>query len=186
MKYLWLKQHYFWVIALMCAPYLRLCRIIKATQKKCLGVGMIELSGGIHQVTVAIRDAVAPVFLLTGIGSILAVLSNRLGRAIDRARILNALPAAERLSNQDELDIIVKRTRWLRRAIGLATFAALSVCISIAALFLGVELGFNMPHVVMISFITSMFSVIFALLCFLRETILASREVIVPYKHEAN
>lgn len=146
---------------------------------------MIEISGGIHQVTMAIRDAVAPVFLLTGIGSILGVLSGRLGRAIDRARILNDFAPDERARFQDELDIIVKRTRWLRRAIGLATFAALSVCISIAALFLGVELGFNMPHLVMISFITSMFSVIFALLCFLRETILASSEVIVPYKHRA-
>ncbi len=147
---------------------------------------MIEIAGDIHQVTVAIRDAVAPVFLLTGIGSILAVLSNRLGRAIDRARILNGFSTEERARFQDELDIIVKRTRWLRRAIGLATFAALSVCISIAAMFLGVELGFNMPHVVMISFISSMFSVILGLMCFFRETILASREVIVPYKHEAN
>jgi Protein of unknown function (DUF2721) len=36
----------------------------------------------------AIQLAVAPVFLLTGIGAILAVMTNRLGRIIDRARVL--------------------------------------------------------------------------------------------------
>ena len=145
---------------------------------------MVENLGNIHQVTVAIRDAVAPVFLLTGIGSMLGVMTSRLGRAIDRARLLNEMVPEKRVKYSDELDIIVRRTKWLRRAIGLVTLAALCVCISIASLFVGVELGFNVPHVVMISFIASMFSVIFGLLCFLREIVLASREVIVPYKHE--
>ena len=145
---------------------------------------MVENLGNIHQVTVAIRDAVAPVFLLTGIGSMLGVMTSRLGRAIDRARLLNEMAPEKRVKYSDELDIIVRRTKWLRRAIGLVTLAALCVCISIASLFVGVELGFNVPHVVMISFIASMFSVIFGLLCFLREIVLASREVIVPYKHE--
>ena len=36
----------------------------------------------------AIELAVAPVFLLTGIAAILAVMMNRLGRIIDRARVL--------------------------------------------------------------------------------------------------
>jgi Protein of unknown function (DUF2721) len=137
----------------------------------------------IHEVSIAIRDAVAPVFLLTGIGSMLAVMTNRLSRAIDRSRLLNEMPPELRIRFNDELDIIVRRTRWLRRAIALATLAALCVCISIAALFVGVEMGVNMPHVVMIFFISSMFSVILGLLCFLREIVLASREVIVPFKH---
>jgi hypothetical protein len=61
--------------------------------------------------------------------------------------------------------------------------AALCVCISIATLFIGEEMRFNMPHVIMIFFISSMFSVILGLLYFLREIVLASREVIVPFKH---
>ena len=36
----------------------------------------------------AIQLAVAPVFLLSGIGAILMVVTNRLGRIIDRARVL--------------------------------------------------------------------------------------------------
>lgn len=144
---------------------------------------MIDSLKDIHEVSAAIRDAVAPVFLLTGIGSMLAVMTNRLSRAIDRSRILNDVPNEQRVSFSDELDLIVRRTRWLRRAIALATLAALCVCTSIATLFIGVEMRFNMPHVVMFFFISSMFSVILGLLCFLREIVLASREVIVPFKH---
>ncbi|MDX1916107.1 MAG: DUF2721 domain-containing protein [Methylophilus sp.] len=145
---------------------------------------MISPITDIHYVSEAIRDAVAPVFLLTGIGSILGVLIGRLGRSIDRARLLNDMPKEKRDKLQDELRIIVRRTKWLRRAIGLATLAALCVCVSIASLFISVETGFKMPHLVLIAFISSMFSVILALLCFLREIVLASREVIVPYRHD--
>lgn len=68
----------------------------------------------IRDVSEAIRDAVAPVFLLTGIGSILGVLVNRLGRAIDRARNLNGLSADQRKLFLEELDIIAVRTSWMR------------------------------------------------------------------------
>jgi hypothetical protein len=138
----------------------------------------------IHAVSEAIRDAVAPVFLLTGISSILGVLIGRLGRSIDRARLINDIQTEKRKRFNDELRIIVKRTKWLRRAIAFATLAALCVCISIATLFISVETGFKTPHIVAISFVSSMFSVIIGLLCFLREIVLASREVIVPFKHD--
>jgi hypothetical protein len=145
---------------------------------------MIANITDIHAVSEAIRDAVAPVFLLTGIGSILGVLIGRLSRSIDRARLLHDMPKEKREKFNEEFQIIVKRTKWLRRAIGLATLAALCVCVSIVSLFISVETGFKMPHLVLIAFISSMFSVIFALLCFLREIVLASREVIVPFKQD--
>ncbi len=145
---------------------------------------MINTMIEIHSVSDAIRDAVAPVFLLTGIGSILGVLIGRLGRSIDRARFLTDAPAEKRERFKDELRIIVRRTKWLRRAIGLATFAALCICVSIASMFISVETGFRMPHLVMVSFIISMASLILGLLCFLREIVLASREVIVPFQQQ--
>lgn len=145
---------------------------------------MINSAFEIHSVSEAIRDAVAPVFLLTGIGSILGVLIGRLGRSIDRARYLNEVADDKKVRFKDELRIIVRRTKWLRRAIGLVTFAALCICVSIASMFISVETGFRMPHLVMVSFIISMGSLILGLLCFLREIVLASREVIVPYKYE--
>ena len=133
----------------------------------------------IHRVSEAIRDAVAPVFLLTGIGSILNVMVGRLGRAIDRARVVNALSPDVRDEHQHELTVTVKRITWLRIAIGFGTLAALLVCISIASLFISVESGFRMPHMVLLSFLSSMGAIIIALLCFLMEILLTTKEVIV-------
>lgn len=140
----------------------------------------IENLAEIQGVSMAIRDAVAPVFLLTGIGSILSVLVNRLGRSIDRARLLNGMNVENRRKYLDEFDIIVRRTAWIRRSIGLITLAALCVCMSIASLFIEVKIGLNMPDLVSLTFITSMLLLIAGLSCFLREIILASREIIAP------
>jgi hypothetical protein len=146
-------------------------------------IKLIEITD-VHNVSVAIRDAVAPVFLLTGIGSILGVITGRLVRAIDRARHINGMECTERDSHKIELKIVVSRITWLRRAIGLATLAALSVCVSIATLFVSVESGISLSHVVMWSFIASMGSVILSLMCFLFEIILTSQEVIVDSKRD--
>lgn len=133
----------------------------------------------IHLVSEAIRDAVAPVFLLTGIGSILNVMVGRLARVIDRARFMNELTPAKRKQQRRELSINIRRISWLRAGIGFATLSALLVCMSVASLFISVESGFNMPHMVLLSFISSMGAIIVALLCFLREILLTSSEVIV-------
>ncbi len=137
------------------------------------------LTPDIHLVSEAIRDAVAPVFLLTGIGSILNAMVGRLARAIDRARALNALTKAKRQHHKHELNITIRRITWLRVAIVFSTLAALLVCVSIASLFISVESGFYMPRIVLLSFISSMLAIIVALLCFLREMLLTSKEAII-------
>lgn len=142
-------------------------------------LNMIFNSGAdIHDVSLAIRDAVAPVFLLTGIGSILGVLVNRLSRSIDRARVINAMGDEQFFQFADELDIIVQRTRWMRWSVGLFIFAGLCVAISIASVFISVGLQLNLTNFVLITFITAMCSLTIGLLCFLREIILAAKEVI--------
>lgn len=138
----------------------------------------------IHDVSIAIRDAVAPVFLLTGIGSILGVLVNRLSRSIDRARVIHAMNDQQFFKFADELDIIVKRTKWMRWSVGLFIFAGLCVAVSIASVFISVELRLNLTHFVLITFITAMFSLTIGLLCFLREIILASKEIIAPNRQK--
>lgn len=132
----------------------------------------------ILDISLVIRDAVVPVFLLTGIGSILSVLVNRLSRSIDRARIINGLPDAQFNQYENELDIILKRTTWMRWSVGLFIFAGLFVAISIVSVFVGAELRFNLSHLILTSFITAMLSLILGLLCFLREIILAAKEQI--------
>jgi hypothetical protein len=140
----------------------------------------------IRDVSIAIHDAVAPVFLLTGIGSILGVLVNRLGRAIDRARYLNALLSEQRKSFLDELDLIAVRTSWMRWSVGLFIFAGLCVSLAIASIFIGVAVNIHLSTFVLMTFITAMISLIFGLLCFLREIILASQEVITRHRQDLN
>ncbi|CAN1542362.1 MAG: DUF2721 domain-containing protein [Sulfuritalea sp.] len=140
----------------------------------------------IRDISVAIHDAVAPVFLLTGIGSILGVLVNRLGRAIDRARNLNALNADQRKVFLEELDIIAVRTSWMRWSVGLFIFAGLCVSLAIASIFIGVAINIHLSWFVLMTFIMAMFSLIFGLLCFLREIILASQEVITRHRQDLN
>ena len=116
-----------------------------------------------------IQLAVAPVFLLTGIGAILSVLTGRLGRLVDRFRALSetreTLPAAQ----SRELAILTVRARWVHWAITLCTASALFVAIVIAALFMGAVVDINPSRVVSILFIIAMSSLIVGLGCFLRE-----------------
>jgi len=55
----------------------------------------VTQDSGITAVAHVIQLSVAPVFLLSGIGAMLAVMTNRLARVIDRARALEAKATAD-------------------------------------------------------------------------------------------
>jgi hypothetical protein len=129
----------------------------------------------------AIQLAVAPVFLLSGIGALLAVLTNRLSRVIDRARSLEARhpqeEPAERRELESRLATLSERGRLISRAILLVTICALLVCTVVAALFMGAFFGFDASRLVGVVFILAMFSLIGGLVTFLREIFLATRSL---------
>ena len=116
-----------------------------------------------------IQLAVAPVFLLTGIGAILSVLTGRLGRLVDRFRVLTETVSKLPAIQARELNILTVRASWVHWSITLCTASALFVAIVIGALFLGAVVSFNPSRIVSIMFITAMTSLIIGLGCFLRE-----------------
>ena len=116
-----------------------------------------------------IQLAVAPVFLLTGIGAILSVLTGRLGRLVDRFRVLTETAESLLPSQARELNILTVRAVWVHWAITLCTASALFVSIVIAALFMGAVVDINPSRIVSIMFIIAMASLIIGLGCFLRE-----------------
>ncbi|WP_109014397.1 DUF2721 domain-containing protein [Novimethylophilus kurashikiensis] len=126
-----------------------------------------------------IQLAVAPVFLLTGVGSILAVLSNRLARIVDRYRALNNASEAVRQAHDVEMSVLMRRSKWVNRAITLCTCSALLICIVIAALFVGAQMSVDPSNAVSLLFISAMVALISGLLCFLREIFLATGSIIV-------
>ena len=137
-------------------------------------MGEIEISSIAH----VIQLSVAPVFLLSGIGAILAVMTSRLGRIIDRARTLEAqLEAAppDRVSRiEADLDTLTHRARLIGPAITLCTATALLVCTVIAVLFLSAFLHFDASVPVALLFIASMLAFFLGLLWFLREILVAT------------
>ena len=136
------------------------------------------------EVSAAIRDAVAPVFLLTGIGSFLGIVVNRLGRTIDRARYLNALTVEQGKRFLNEFDIIRKRVTWMRWSVGLFIVAGLCISMSIALIFIGVAAKLNASNFILGTFILAMFALIFGIFCFLREIIYAMQEVITWHRQD--
>lgn len=126
-------------------------------------------SADVTTVAHAIQMAVAPVFLLTGVGAILAVITNRLARIVDRSRVLNASSDHKQSVHKEEIAMLALRARWVHWAVSLCTMSALFICIVIAALFVGSEIGMDPSRAVSLLFILAMLSLISGLLCFLRE-----------------
>lgn len=132
----------------------------------------------VHSVAHAIQLAVAPVFLLTGIGALLTVMTNRLARVIDRARVLEH--KLETVQGDDDggirshLKTLAYRAKLIGRAINLCTTTALLVCTVIALLFIGTFLGLDPSMPVALLFIAAMVALVAGLLWFLREIFVAT------------
>jgi hypothetical protein len=128
-----------------------------------------------------IQLAVAPVFLLSGVGAMLAVLTNRLARIIDRGRSVEAgLPSATRDAGpgmRAELAVLSQRARLINWAISLCTVCALLICGVIVSLFLGPFLRLDLSAVVAWVFIAAMIALCSALVSFLREIFVATRHL---------
>ena len=128
-----------------------------------------------------IQLAIAPVFLLTGVGTNMLVLTNRLARIIDRSRTLEdrleecegQAPAKEQAA-RDELQVLFARARKINRAIFLSTTCALLICMVVAALFVTDALDLKLASVIAGMFVLAMVSLTGSFVYLLREILLAT------------
>jgi len=131
----------------------------------------------LQDITHTIQLSIAPVFLLTALGTTLGVLATRLSRIVDRARRVEARVREEASPQRDasvrELRMLSQRVRLVHWAITAGTTAALLVCLLIAVAFLGYLLEARLATVVAVLFVAAMGAYFTALLCFLREVFLA-------------
>jgi hypothetical protein len=141
----------------------------------------MEPVASITSVSHVIQLAVAPVFLLSGVGAILAVLINRLGRIVDRYRYLEIgkLKAGEdaAVMADVEMAILSRRARLIHWAISLCTVGALFICIVIATLFIGSMMHVGVSQAIALMFVAAMLALIAGLLSFLREIALATGSI---------
>lgn len=125
-----------------------------------------------------IQLAVAPVFLLSGVGVTLTVLTNRLARIVDRARVLEARPdhPDETLQARlhGDLAVLSLRAKLVNRALTLCTSCALLICLVIVALFASPVLDLDLSGLIAFLFIAAMAAFIGALVYFLREIFVAT------------
>lgn len=120
-----------------------------------------------------IQTAIAPVFLLAGIGAILNVMVGRLARIVDRARVVEQLHPRSTGPEHDrhvwELRLIDRRVSVINTAIFLVVASALSVCLVVALMFVSELSDLHIGVVVAIAFILSMLLLMAGLVYFLIE-----------------
>ena len=136
------------------------------------------LESHIFDITRVIQLAVAPVFMLTAIGTIINALAGRLARAIDRRRVLDdVVPMQEGQARDDmvrELQILAKRIKLILWAMALAVFSALLVCLLIGTAFVGAFISIDLSRPVALLFVGSVAALTVGLVLFMREVFLAA------------
>jgi small-conductance mechanosensitive channel len=127
----------------------------------------------VFDITRTIQLAIAPVFLLTAIGTIINVLIARLARAVDRRRILEEhLPhysEDRREPAEREMALLNRRIILVLWSTALAVLSALMVCLLIGTAFSGAYVALDLSRPVAILFIAAVIALTGCLLLFLRE-----------------
>ncbi|HYT47369.1 MAG TPA: DUF2721 domain-containing protein [Burkholderiales bacterium] len=137
----------------------------------------MALEPHIPEIAGVIQLAVAPVFMLTAVGTLIAALNIRLGRAVDRRRVLEqelpAMPDDEIGPARDELATIARRIRFVYFAITAAVVSGLFICLLIAGAFLATFVKTDISYTIAVLFVFAVVALIACLLLFLREIFLA-------------
>ena len=128
-----------------------------------------------------IQLAVAPVFLLAGIGAFLNVCTGRLSRIVDRARQIEPSLLAARGADHDrllgEIRVLDKRMNLVSQAIFLSVLAAVLICAVVVLLFAAGLTGFHLGTPIALLFIGAMIAIGLGFAVFLFETRVGSRAV---------
>lgn len=127
-----------------------------------------------------IQSALAPVFLISGVGVMLGVLTNRLARIVDRAQVWEAEIHKEthRAAELEErLRVLARRARYISSAITMCAVSALLVALVVVSLFANAFLAVNLSAVIAILFVAAMLALTVAFLVFLIEVRIATATI---------
>jgi hypothetical protein len=120
-----------------------------------------------------LQVAVGPVIMISGVGLLLLSMTNRLGRAIDRARQLTEAyrkgTDADHERIRGQLEILWRRARLIRASIVWASSAVLLVALLIILLFISTLMGLGIQPIIAILFGCCMVAVIVSMIYFIRD-----------------
>ena len=120
-----------------------------------------------------LQMAIGPVILISGVGLLLLSMTNRLGRVIDRSRLLaeklRHADESDRLRLSSQLEILSRRAKLVRLAIIFATTSVLLAAILIIVLFIAALIGLEIAGLVIITFAGCMGFLIASLAFFIAD-----------------
>ena len=142
----------------------------------------------VFDITRVIQLAIAPVFLFSSIATLINVLITRLGRAVDRRRVLEehlSIYQDEHLQQAiAELRMLQKRVTLILWAVTLAVLAALLICLLVGTAFAGAYVSLDLSRPVAALFVGALLALTVSLMLFLREISVAAfsaRQTVSPY-----
>ena len=121
----------------------------------------------------SLQTAIGPAILISGAGLLLLSMTNRLGRTIDRARILaseftsRGQPAKEKI--REEIGILWKRARLIRLAISLVSVSALCAALLIMVLFFTTLWQLETSLIISVLFLVCLACLIGSLVVFIHD-----------------
>lgn len=135
-------------------------------------------------IVTVLQTAMAPAFLLVGLGSMLNIFTGRLARIIDRSRVMQNRYAEtegeEHILCVNELRDLQLRIRYVNSAIYFSVVSAIVVCFLIGLLFvMGLTNHPSLPQIVAGAFIIAMILLSLALIQFSREVRLGIRDFMI-------
>jgi len=120
-----------------------------------------------------LQTAIGPVILISGIGLLILSMTNRLGRAIDRARLIGSQLAGANLGERPPLEaqlrILWRRARVIRSAITLSAASALAAALLVILIFITAITGIDASWLVAGLFTLCMTSLIVSLVLFIHD-----------------
>ncbi len=129
----------------------------------------IDLNGAAHVVQLALT----PIFLLTGVASLLNVFSTRMGRVADKVAVLRHDPGQHR----EQLRRLRLRSRFLDTAVLLASLAGGLTCAAALTLFVGALRNAAAATLLFSLFGGAVICSTLALMAFSVETVISGRTV---------
>ncbi|MDO5653328.1 MAG: DUF2721 domain-containing protein [Brachymonas sp.] len=137
--------------------------------------------------------AIGPVILISGVGSILLSMTNRYGRVIDRSRhVMQALKHTdghERHVLLQQIHVLTKRARIVRRGIALGVSSVFMASVFIITLFVSALSGLQIAPLIVAEFVLCMLCLMGCLAMYMADINLSLRalwmEVPADVRHQA-
>ena len=137
----------------------------------------------VGNIVTVLQTALAPAFLLVGIGAMLNIFTGRLARIIDRSRTLqdlfNSTEGREHDLIVSELHDLQLRIRTVNSAIWLSVLSAIVGCILIGMLFVMGLTNVDLSIAIAAAFIVAIILLSIALVQFLREVRIGIRDFMI-------